>query len=116
MPQMLNAVEPCSLAIQCDRAVLKARETLVETRTKLINTARGTVKSFGERLPDSSSEAFAKKARPQLPPDLRDALEPLLEVIQHVSDEIHRFDKRIEKLGAEKYPATKRLSPRWRSC
>ncbi len=35
MPEMLNAVEPCSLAIQCDRAVLKARETLVETRTKL---------------------------------------------------------------------------------
>ena len=109
MPQMLNAVQPCSLAIQCDRAVLKARETLVETRTKLINTARGTVKSFGERLPASSSEAFAKKARPQLPDDLRDALEPLLEVIQHVSDEIRSYDKRIEKLGAEKYPATKRL-------
>ena len=109
MPEMLNAVQPCSLGIQCDRAVLKARETLVETRTKLINTARGTVKSFGKRCPDSSSEAFAKKARPEVPDDLRDALEPLLEVIQHVSDEIRCFDKRIEKLGAEKYPATKRL-------
>ena len=64
MPEMLNAVQPCSLGIQCDRAVLKARETLVETRTKLINTVRGTVKSFGERLPASSSEAFVKKARP----------------------------------------------------
>ena len=30
-------------------------------------------------------------------------------LIQHVSDEIRRFDKRIEKLWAEKYPATKRL-------
>ena len=30
-------------------------------------------------------------------------------MIQHVSDEIRRFDKRIEKLGAEKDPATKRL-------
>ena len=109
MPEMLNAVEPCSLGIQCDRAVLKARETLVETRTKLINTMRGAVKSFGERLPASSSEAFVKKARPQLPDELRDALEPLLQVIQHVSDEIRRYDKRIEKLGAEKYPATKRL-------
>ena len=67
MPEMLNAVQPCSLGIQCDRAVLKARETLVETRTKLINTVRGTVKSFGERLPDCSSEAFAKKARPAVP-------------------------------------------------
>ena len=109
MPEMLNAVEPCSLGIQSDRAVLKARETLVETRTKLINTVRGTVKSFGERLPASSSEAFVKKARPQIPAQLRDALEPLLQVIQHVSVEIRCFDKRIEKLGAEKYPATKRL-------
>ena len=73
MPEMLTAVEPCSLAIQCDRAVLKARETLVETRTKLINSVRGTVKSFGERLPTSSSEAFVKKASPQLPDKLRGA-------------------------------------------
>ena len=109
MPEMLNAVEPCSLGIQCDRAVLKARQTLVETRTKLINTVRGAVKSFGERLPASSSEAFVKKASPKVPDELRDALEPLLQVIQHVSDEIRRYDKRIEKLGAEKYPATKRL-------
>ena len=49
------------------------------------------------------------KAGPRAPHELRDALEPLLEVIQHVSDEIRRYDKRIEKLGAEKYPATKRL-------
>ena len=109
MPEMLNAVEPCSLGIQCDRAVLKARETLVETRTKLINTMCGVVKSFGERLPASSSEAFVKKASPKVPDDLRDALEPLLGVIQHVSDEIRCYDKRIEKLGVEKYPATKRL-------
>ena len=109
MPGMLNAVEPCSLAIQCDRAVLKARETLVETRTKLINTVRGVVKSFGECLPASSSEAFVKKASPKVPDELRVALGPLLEVIQHVSDEIRRYDKHIEKLGAEKYPAAKRL-------
>ena len=32
-------------------------------------------------------------------------------MIQHVSDEIRCYDKGIEKLGAEKYPATKR----WRS-
>ena len=109
MPEMLNAVEPRSLAIQCDRAVLKARETLVETRTKLINSVRGTVKSFGGRLPASSSEAFVKKASPQLPDELRVALEPLLEVSQHVSAAILRYDKHIEKLAEEKYPATQGL-------
>ena len=106
---MLNAVEPRSLAIQCDRAVLKARETLVETRTKLINSVRGTVKSFGGRLPASSSEAFVKKAGPRVPDELRAALEPLLELIQQVSVEIRRYDKQIEKLAEEKYPATQRI-------
>ncbi len=85
MPEMLNAVQPRSLAIQRDRAVLKARETLVETRTKLINSLRGTVKSFGGRLPASSSEAFVKKAGPRVPHELRAALEPLLQLIQQVS-------------------------------
>ena len=101
MPVMLNAVEPRSPAVQYDRAVLKAREALVETRTKLINSVRGTVKSFGKRLPSSSSEAFVKKADPELPDELREMLRPLLEVIQHLSDEIYRYDKRIEQLGAE---------------
>ncbi len=109
MPEMLNAVEPRSLAVQHDRAVLKARETLVETRTKLINSVRGTVKSFGKRLLISSSEAFVKKAGAEVPDELRATLQPLLDVIQHLSDEISRYDKRIEQLGAEKYPATKRL-------
>ena len=34
---------------------------------------------------------------------------PLLLVMQHASDEIRRYDKRIEKLAAEKYPQTKRM-------
>ena len=59
----------------------------------------------------SKSVRRAEKDRPTASQSesLRDALQPLLEVIQHMSDEIRRFDKRIEKLGAEKYPATKRL-------
>ena len=76
---------------------------------KLINSVRGTVKSFGGRLPASSSEAFVKKASPQLPDELRVALEPLLEVIQHVSAAILRYDKHIEKLAEGKYPATQGL-------
>lgn len=109
MPEMLNAVEPCSLETQNDRAVLKAREALVEVRTKLINNIRGTLKSFGLRLPALSSPAFAKKAGPLLPGELREVLHPLLLLIQHASDEIRCYDKRIEELAEKKYPQTKRM-------
>ena len=44
-----------------------------------------------------------------MPSSLQDTLGPLLLVIQHLSDEIRRYDKKIEKLGAEKYPQTLRM-------
>ncbi len=109
MPQMLNPVQPCSLETQQDRTLLRAREGAVAARTKLINLVRGTVKSFGERLPKSGTEAFAKKAGAAMPASLRETLSPLLLVIQHLSDEIRRYDKKIEQLGEEKYPQTRRM-------
>jgi len=39
------------------------------------------------------------------PDELRVAPGPLLRVLQHVSDEIRRYDKQLENLGAEKYPS-----------
>ncbi len=109
LPEMLNPVQPASLETQADRTVLKAREALVETRTKLINSVRGTLKSFGVRLGASSGHAFATKAGPRLPAELRETLGPLLLVIQHATDEIRRYDKRIVELGEKKYPQTKRM-------
>ena len=85
---MLNPVQPASLETQADRAVLKSRAALIEVRTKLINSVRGTLKSFGLRLKASSGHAFVSKAGPRLPGDLRETLAPVLEVVQHVSDEI----------------------------
>jgi transposase len=108
MPEMLNCVQPCSVEIQHDRVVLKARDTLIATRTKLINSMRGTLKSLGHRLPCCDGDAFARKAGPHIPAELNETLRPLLLVIQHVSDEIRRYDKRIDQL-CEKYPATLRL-------
>jgi len=108
MPEMLNCVQPCSVEIQRDRVVLKARDTLIATRTKLINSVRGTLKSLGHRLPACDGAAFVRKAGPRIPAELNETLRPLLLAIQHVSDEIRRYDKRIEQL-CERYPATLRL-------
>jgi len=108
LPEMLNAVEPCSLEVQRHRAALKARATLVATRTKIINSLRGTLKSLGHRLPACGGCAFVKKTAGAIPAELLDTLQPLLLIVQHVSDNIRRYDKRIEQL-CEHYPATRRL-------
>ena len=108
MPEMLNAVQPCSLAVQRHRAVLKARDALRTARGRLINSLRGTLKSFGYRLPAASGAAFTKKAGPAVPDELRETLQPLLLMIQHLSDDIRRYDQQIEQL-CDAYPATRRL-------
>ena len=43
---------------QIDLQVIRTRDIAVQVRTKLIGHVRGAIKSFGERLPKCSTEAF----------------------------------------------------------
>ena len=61
-PELLAPIEHRGNQAQADLAVTKARDGLVRCRTRLVNQARGLVKSFGERLPKCSSECFHRKA------------------------------------------------------
>jgi transposase len=87
-------------------AILRARDSLVQTRTQLVNHARGMVKSFGARLPSCSTDSFAKKARPALPEGLRPALGPVLESIQELTYRIRAYEQEIERLCEQVYPET----------
>ncbi|MGB3400967.1 MAG: IS110 family transposase [Candidatus Deferrimicrobiaceae bacterium] len=87
-------------------AILRSRDSLVQTRTQLVNHVRGMVKSFGSRLPSCSTKSFARKARPELPESLRPALEPILESIQDMSEHIQKYDREIEHLCQQVYPET----------
>lgn len=107
-PELLSPVHPRSEQAQQALAVVRSREGLVRTRTKLINQIRGTVKAFGERLPSSSTSSFARRVQEVLPQGLRGALEPLVRVVATLSEEIDRYDREIEA-WAQKWPATKRL-------
>ena len=49
--ELLHPVRHRSAEAQADLAVLHARDCLVSLRTKIVNTVRGMVKSFGSRLP-----------------------------------------------------------------
>lgn len=84
---------------QAELAIAKARDVLVRARTKLINQARGLVKSFGERLPDCEAKAFHRRAPDEVPPILKPALDPLMTAITTLSEQIKVYDKTIDELG-----------------
>ena len=45
---------------QAHMAIIRSREALVSCRTQLVNHVRGTVKSFGHRLPKCPARSFHK--------------------------------------------------------
>lgn len=108
-PKLLHPIQHRGKQAQAHLALVKARATAVETRTKLINHIRSTVKSFGSRLPATSAPAFHRKVRQDIPQELLPALEPLLITVGNMTQTIRDYDKQIEVLCEEAYPETKVL-------
>jgi len=109
--KLLAPVEVVSEEAQQDLAVLRARNAVVAQRTALINAVRGVMKSHGYRLPTCSTRAFASKTKLRIPPELRPALLPLIEMIRTQTETIQRFDHRVEQLAETKYPVVELLTP-----
>ena len=91
--ELLAPVRHRGSAAQSDLAVAKARDTLVRTRTKLINHARGLVKSFGERLPSCTAESFHRHVWAEVPSALQPALEPIFRVLEQLEEQIDKYDE-----------------------
>jgi transposase len=107
--KLLSPLKHRGEASQAHLALLRSREALVSSRTKLVNHVRGAVKSFGGRLPKCSAQSFHKKAATDIPEPLKPALEPLLETIESFTTRIRQFDRQLEALAEELYPETKLL-------
>lgn len=107
--ELLSPVIHRGTQAQADLAVAKARDLLVANRTSLVNCIRGTVKSFGARLPDCEADAFHRRARSAVPEVLKPALEPLFEALVSLEKQIDVHEKTLEKI-AERYPDVKLMS------
>jgi transposase len=105
-PESLHPIEHRSAEVRQDLVMLRARDALVAARTELINATRGLVKSMGARLPKCSSPSFAQKVEEAVPAQVREALLPLVRMTAALSDCIHGYDEKIEKLASEKYGHT----------
>ncbi len=105
-PKLLHPIQHRGGTAQADRALLRSRNALVECRTKLVNHARGVVKSIGGRLPSCSTSYFHKRVREDLPEELKPALTPVLDTIAALTLKIQRLETRIELVASKRYPET----------
>jgi transposase len=108
-PQSLYPIQHRSTEVREDLLVVRAREVLVESRTKLINAVRSMVKTVGARVPSSSSDAFSRKAAVAIPEPIRETAQPLLDLIAQLSEQIKCYEHRIEQMAEEKYQHTRLL-------
>ncbi len=108
-PELLYPVEHRGVSSQAHLALIHSREALVRSRTQLINHVRGTVKSFGARLPKCSAQSFHKKVAESLPAQLEEALQPVVATIASLTEKIGDYGRRIEELATERYPESELL-------
>lgn len=108
-PLLLSPIEHRSAEMQQDLAILRARHSLVRSRTGLINFCRGQVKAVGQRLPSCSADSFAARASAAVPEGLRPALNPVIETLAELTRRIREMERTLDRLGRERYPQTQRL-------
>jgi transposase len=107
-PRLLAPIQHRGVQAQADLAVLRSRDSLVRSRTLLINHVRGAVKSVGGRLGRCSADSFAVKMREQVPASLQAALLPLLDTIMQMTVQLKELTRQLEKIS-QSYPETRLL-------
>jgi transposase len=108
-PQLLSPVQHRSAQAQIHLTVIRARAELVKARTGLVNSARGFVKSYGERLRKCGTQQVGRELALGLSAELRQALEPLLREVESLNAQIKEYDRRIENMAQKTYPEVELL-------
>jgi transposase len=108
-PKLLYPLRHRGEDSQAHMAIIRSRQALVESRTQLVNHVRGTVKSFGARLPKCPARGFHKRAKEHIPEALLPALGAILEQIGSLTESIRRYDRKLEVIAKESYPETELL-------
>jgi transposase len=110
--KLLSPIEHGSEQAQRDLLQIKLRDNLVRQRVDVISAVRFTLKSMGVKLRSPNTTCFARHARRALEeehPDLLAMIEPSLQVIDAMTEQIRCLERAIEKLATESYPETEFL-------
>lgn len=108
-PALLRPIRHRSAKAQQHLTVIRVRAALVESRTALVNTARGLAKAVGERLGSCDADQVTAD-RFRLPPWLQETLRPILEEAESLTEKIQGLDAQIEQIAREEYPETSLLT------
>lgn len=108
-PKLLYPIKHRSLDAHMDLAVIKSRDMLVKTRSKLVSSMRGQLKCYGVIPPKCGADCFPKKIVPFIPKGLRPAMNPLLTAMLQLNRQIRVLESKLEKLAKNKYPEANRL-------
>jgi transposase len=108
-PKLLYPLRHRGEESQAHMALIRSRDALVSSRTQLVNHVRGTVKSFGGRLPKCPARSFHKNAAGRVPEALMPALGPILEQIGSLTERIRQYERKLEEISKESYPETELL-------
>jgi transposase len=108
-PKLLYPLRHRGEESQAHIALIRSRDALVSSRTQLVNHVRGTVKSFGGRLPKCPARSFHKNAAGRVPEALMPALGPILEQIGSLTERIRQYERKLEEISKESYPETELL-------
>jgi transposase len=106
---LLRPIRHRSEEAQRDLMTIRIRSALVESRTGLVNAARGLTKATGERLASCDADQMDTAKLEELPADLRETLKPLLEEVKSLTEKIKECDRKIEQIARDRYPETKLL-------
>ncbi len=104
-PELLGQVHHRDERTQADLSVLRARDLVVRTRTKVIQQVRGLHKAFGHRLPSTSASAFGRRVADRIPEILQPAIVPLLPLLEQLEATIRGYDSQLAELAATRCPA-----------
>jgi transposase len=109
-PRLLSPIKHRAEKLQMDLTVIRMRDNLIETRTRLVTSVRGVVKATGGRLPSGETSSFPQQVSDLIPEPLRPALAPMLEVIDQVNEEIYEYDCLLEHWARTRYEESSRLT------
>lgn len=106
---LLGPIKHGSEEAQRDLLQIKLRDNLVRQRVDIISGVRFSLKSLGVKTRSPKTSYFSVHVRRELAnehDDLLSFIEPSLQVLDTISEQVKELDKRIADLAAVKYPET----------
>ena len=105
-PKLLYPIQHRERSARADLAVMRSRDALVTTRTRLVNHIHGVLKSFGYRVKKYPAPGFHRQVAGQIPEELQPALQPILDTLTALAERILVLDREIRRLSTKVYPET----------